>query len=241
MTTIDRYLEEYTCKEVQDIINEYSGDKIEYKNGNKYIYIKGGTENKKELINLLLEEGFSKNECETFTINDMCMKLYWIILEKHIDKCNKRAEEDKIKRKQARKQRALDKKKEIIIKTLKEIKQYVEKDPQIFNYNPDKEIYGIIYLVYNKYSNKYYVGQTTRGFDIRYSNGWINAHKRKKSVKEDLEKYGKESFEYTKIFKVAHNQYDLDKLEAYYIEYFDSYNNGYNETRGNIFTERGKI
>ena len=79
MTTIDRYLEEYTYLEVQDIINEYSGDKIEYKNGNKYIYIKGGTENKKELINLLLEEGFSKNECETFTINDMCMKLYWII------------------------------------------------------------------------------------------------------------------------------------------------------------------
>ena len=53
-------------------------------------------------------------------------------------------------------------------------------------------------------------------------------------------KDGNEGFEYTKIFKVAHNQYDLDKLEAYSIEYFDSYNNGYNETRGNIFTERGR-
>ena len=56
-----------------------------------------------------------------------------------------------------------------------------------------------------------------------------------------LRNYDEDSFEYTKIFKVAHNQEELDKLEAYYIEYFDSYENGYNETRGNIFTERGKL
>ena len=36
-------------------------------------------------------------------------------------------------------------------------------------------------------------------------------------------------------------QKELDKLEAYYIEYFNSYENGYNETRGNIFTERCNI
>ena len=63
MTTIDRYLEEYTCEEVQDLIREYGGDKIEYENGNKYakhVYCRGGIENKKELINLLSEEGFSR-------------------------------------------------------------------------------------------------------------------------------------------------------------------------------------
>ena len=123
---------------------------------------------------------------------------------------------------------------------LKKIKAYVEKDPERFNYNQDKEIYGIIYLVYNNKSQRYYVGQTTVGFDNRYQGGWIYTHGYKDIVKEDLEKYGKDSFEYTKIFKVAHNQEELDKLEAYYIEYFDSYENGYNETRGNIFTERGK-
>ena len=124
---------------------------------------------------------------------------------------------------------------------LAEIKAYVEKEPQRFNYNTNEEIYGVIYLVYNTCSQRYYVGQTTIGFDNRYGSGWIYTHSYKDTVKEDLEKYGEDSFEYTKIFKVAHNQEELDKLEAYYIEYFDSYENGYNETRGNIFTERGKI
>ena len=124
---------------------------------------------------------------------------------------------------------------------LVEIKEYVEKEPQRFNYNHSEEIYGVIYLVYNTCSQRYYVGQTTVGFDNRYGSGWIYAHGYKDMVKEDLEKYGEDSFEYTKIFKVAYNQEELDKLEAYYIEYFDSYENGYNETRGNIFTERGKI
>ena len=50
---------------------------------------------------------------------------------------------------------------------------------------------------------------------------------------EDLERYGEDSFEITKIFKVAHNKEELDDLEVYYINHFDSYYNGYNETRGN--------
>ena len=125
--------------------------------------------------------------------------------------------------------------------SLIEIKAYVEKDPQRFNYDPNKEIYGIIYLVYNNKSQRYYVGQTKNSFDIRYQSGWLYYHGNKGTVKEDLGRYGEDSFEYTKIFKVAHNQEELDKLEAYYIEYFNSYENGYNETRGNIFTERGKI
>ena len=122
--------------------------------------------------------------------------------------------------------------------SLTEIKAYVEIDPQKYDYNPNEEIYGIIYLVHNVKSDKYYVGQTTVGFDNRYNNGWLYEHSRKDAVKEDLELYGKDSFEYVKIFKVAHTQQDLDRLEAYYIDYFNAYENGYNETRGNIFTER---
>ena len=121
---------------------------------------------------------------------------------------------------------------------LTEIKVYVEKDPKKYDYNPNEEIYGIIYLVHNVKSDKYYIGQTTIGFNIRYQSGWLYDHSYKDTVKTDLEKYGEDSFEYTKIFKVAHNQRDLDRLEAYYIDYFNSYDNGYNETRGNIFTER---
>ena len=125
--------------------------------------------------------------------------------------------------------------------SLTEIKVYVEIDPQKYDYNPNEEIYGIIYLVHNVKSDKYYVGQTTIGFDNRYNMGWLYEHSRKDTVKEDLELYGEDSFEYVKIFKVAHTQQDLDRLEAYYIDYFNAYDNGYNETRGNIFTERKLI
>ena len=122
--------------------------------------------------------------------------------------------------------------------SLTEIKAYVEQNPQKYNYNPNEEIYGIIYLVHNVKSDKYYVGQTINSFDIRYKSGWLYIHSYKDTVKTDLELYGEDSFEYMKIFKVAHNQQDLDKLEAYYIDYFNAYENGYNENRGNIFTER---
>ena len=123
---------------------------------------------------------------------------------------------------------------------LQQIEIEVESDPDKYNYITNKEIYGVIYLVHNNKSDKYYVGQTTIGFDNRYSSGWLYYHKNKDTVKEDLELYGEESFKYTKIFKVAHSQYELDKLETYYIDYYDSYKNGYNENRGNIFTNRGK-
>ena len=125
-----------------------------------------------------------------------------------------------------------------IEQSLIEIKAYVKKNPQRYDYNPNEEIYGIIYLVHNIKSDKYYVGQTINSFDIRYQSGWLYDHSYKDAVKKDLELYGEDSFEYVKIFKVAHNQQDLDRLEAYYIDYYNAYNNGYNETRGNIFTER---
>lgn len=127
-----------------------------------------------------------------------------------------------------------------IQETLQQIKIEVESNPEKYNYREGEKIYGVIYLVHNIKSNKYYVGQTTIGFDIRYQSGWLYVHGRKKDVKPDLELYGENSFEYIKLFKVAHSQYELDKLEAYYIDYYDSYENGYNETRGNIFTNRGK-
>ena len=123
---------------------------------------------------------------------------------------------------------------------LQQIKIEVESNPEKYNYIENKKIYGIIYLVHNINSDKYYVGQTTVGFDNRYPSGWLYEHSKKDTVKHDLELYGENSFEYIKLFKVAHSQYELDKLEAYYIDYYNSYENGYNENRGNIFTDRGK-
>lgn len=127
-----------------------------------------------------------------------------------------------------------------IQEALQQIKTEVENNPDKYNYIEGKDIYGIIYLVHNINSDKYYVGQTITGFDNRYPLGWLYEHSKKDTVKKDLQLYGKESFKFIKLFKVAHSQYELDKLEAYYIDRYDSYKNGYNETRGNIFTNRGK-
>lgn len=120
-----------------------------------------------------------------------------------------------------------------------DIKAELMKNPEKYNYNPNKPIYGIIYLVHNTINGKYYVGQTTQGFDMRYPNGWIYDHLDHPKVKPDIKKYGSKCFEYTKIFKVASNQYDLDKLEAFYIRVYDSYYNGYNCNQGNYKSRRG--
>ena len=123
---------------------------------------------------------------------------------------------------------------------LQQINTEIETNPEKYNYNGDKKPYGIIYLVHNIKTNRYYVGQTTIGFNNRYPSGWLYYHRNKELIKEDLELYGENSFEYKKIFDVAYSQHDLDILEAHYIDYYDSYENGYNGNRGNIFTNRGK-
>ena len=160
--------------------------------------------------------------------------------EDNAEKIKKRSKQYYEDNAETKKQYSKQYKNQKIQKALQQIKTEVETNPEKYNYIEDKDIYGIIYLVHNIESNRYYVGQTITAFDIRYQSGWLYSHEYKDTVKEDLTLYGKDSFKYTKTFKVAHSQYELDKLEAYYIDYYDSYKNGYNENRGYIFTDRGK-
>ena len=81
-----------------------------------------------------------------------------------------------------------------IQEALQQIKTEVEVHPKKYNCIDGKKPYGIIYLVHNIKSNKYYVGQTTRGFDNRYPSGWLYKHGCKNNVKEDLELYGENYF-----------------------------------------------
>lgn len=106
---------------------------------------------------------------------------------------------------------------------------------EVESYEPatDKEVYGIIYVVFNLYSRKHYIGQTTRTFNERYPNGWLEEHAYKEKVSKDLNKYGKDSFIYIKLYDIAYNKEHLDALESYYMDKFDSINNGYNHRRGN--------
>ena len=108
------------------------------------------------------------------------------------------------------------------------------------NYPKNDIQYGVIYGVYNKITNRWYIGQTTRSFDIRYNGDffenkfkYINGNK-KELFLGDLEKYGKESFEIYDILDVAFSPLELDEKEVYYIDYYKAYEEGYNSNRGYI-------
>ena len=110
------------------------------------------------------------------------------------------------------------------------------------------EVYGIIYKITNTINNKVYIGQTTkkRGFLDRYPNKGngiervYKYHKRNKDSNQGynehlfhaIEKYGMDAFDVIEVFDYAFTQQELTEKEIYYINKFDSYNNGYNNTLG---------
>lgn len=112
-----------------------------------------------------------------------------------------------------------------------------------------KEVYGIIYKITNKLNGKCYIGQTTNKKGVRgryYAAGSSNServylyHKRQKELGhyyndhllKSLEKYGFEAFEVCEVFDTAMSKEELNEKEIYYINYFDSFNNGYNMNKG---------
>ena len=112
------------------------------------------------------------------------------------------------------------------------------------NLYPNNNIqYGIIYGVHCKVTNRWYIGQTTIGFKNRYDGNFFNCKNRElsensekgKLLHEDIEKYGKENFEIFEVLDVAFSEKELDEKEAYYIDYYKAYDEGYNSNRGNIF------
>lgn len=114
---------------------------------------------------------------------------------------------------------------------------------------------GYIYTYTNTVNNKKYVGQTfsekTRRYQFNsralyttnHSNGGKLSH-----FDRALKKYGKDKFVYEIIQEIECNTKQelidkLDELEQYYIDYYDSFNNGYNSTtggRGGLLSEETK-
>ena len=88
-----------------------------------------------------------------------------------------------------------------------------------------------------------YIGQTTQPLKTRYNGsnivkGWIEdrlKYNGQKFTEELIEK----DFIVTETLDVAFCQYHLDKLEAYYIDKYDSFLNGYNNQPGNHNTDDG--
>jgi group I intron endonuclease len=81
---------------------------------------------------------------------------------------------------------------------------------------------GIIYKITNKINNKEYIGQSIHNDDKYYGSG--------KYIKRAIEKYGTENFE-KEIIEECSNDI-LDEREKYWINEYNTFENGYNLTLG---------
>lgn len=90
----------------------------------------------------------------------------------------------------------------------------------------------LIYKVTNDVNNKLYIGQTTKTLEERIKNhrnsfvSGVDNH-----LYRAMRKYGWDKFHFITI-READTQEELDALEEYYIEKYDTIHNGYNMARG---------
>ena len=112
----------------------------------------------------------------------------------------------------------------------------------------EKEYYGIIYKIQNMVTNEIYIGQTThpREFNGRYDfkgNGIERVYKKllgneardeshNQHLRRSIKKFGFDAFEVIEVFDTAETLEELNEKETYYINLFDSYKNGYNQSFG---------
>ena len=96
-----------------------------------------------------------------------------------------------------------------------------------------------IYLITNLINGKQYVGQTIKGYLKRwqghchYANRIKNDRQSPQLIDKVIDKYGIENFKIELLETVPINQ--KDEKEQFYIQKYDTYNNGYNLTVGGDF------
>ena len=91
-----------------------------------------------------------------------------------------------------------------------------------------------IYKITNKINGKCYIGKTERTIEIRWKEHLKNYTKSveySKPLYAAMRKYGAENFFIEEIEKVDNNS-TLNEREIYWIEYYQSFKNGYNATLG---------
>lgn len=100
---------------------------------------------------------------------------------------------------------------------------------------------GKIYIIKNKINNKVYIGQTINSLSYRFGQ-----HTRaplnkchKNSIDYAIQSLGIENFFIELLEECPISE--LDTKEIYWINFYDSYNNGYNLTRGGQFSRINKI
>ena len=86
-----------------------------------------------------------------------------------------------------------------------------------------------IYMLYNNFNNKCYIGVTKNSLKRRFANG--KGYTNNKLLYEDIMKYGWCNFS-SKVLATTSNRDDAGILEHYYINKYDTIRNGYNLHEG---------
>lgn len=95
-----------------------------------------------------------------------------------------------------------------------------------------KEVYGVIYCATNVLNEKRYIGQTIRGLHRRKSEHiWYAKRGSDSSLPRAIRKYGEDNFEWA-VIDEAYDSEELNKKEIKWIEYHNSFYDGYNDAIG---------
>ena len=98
---------------------------------------------------------------------------------------------------------------------------------------------GFIYKIWNEENDKLYIGQTSVGIKTRWSSHLKNYLTNNAVIYRAMRKYGASIFHIEQIEECENSK--LDEREKYWIEYYDSYKNGYNSTPGGTALPSGKM
>ena len=89
-----------------------------------------------------------------------------------------------------------------------------------------------LYQVTNKINGRMYIGQTCQGYKRRwYIHCWKAARGGEQRFHQSIRKYGKENFE-VKLLVIGPTLEWINDLEQKAIKLYDTFNNGYNDTKG---------
>lgn len=102
----------------------------------------------------------------------------------------------------------------------------------------EQEALGIIYIITNKVNGKVYIGQTRKALSERMRHHF-SKYETCTKLKKAIEQYGKDNFIYNVLKLVPYSK--LNDREAFYIERYNSIENGYNIKKGNSKFKGRKI
>lgn len=89
---------------------------------------------------------------------------------------------------------------------------------------------GYIYKITNKTNGHSYIGQTHYSVLQRFNEHWRDSKRCDYKFSRALRKYGKDGFDICVIEEIPDEE--LNSREQYWIQYYDTFNNGYNSTLG---------